>query len=91
MIYKDFAYSKKQLHVFLLQAEQVIAWGNDEYSYKNACIFLEEQSQLTEIEEHMYTKKLLPIVRCAMYLFGDPCDIDAFYKDFLIQHMTMGG
>ncbi len=78
---KDLAYSFEQLVGFLLKMAEVERVGNDMFHYKNAQIILTPKG----------IDPLFHMSRCYMELRGNTADCDAFYKQFLLQYMTMGG
>ncbi len=88
MISKDLAYSSEQVRDFLAQMKDVFYIQENLYRYKNAEISLSEE-KLNHGNNRIVTKFALP--RSYMNLSGNNEDINEFYKNFMINHMTMGG
>ncbi len=82
MIRKDLAYSPEQISHFLLQMEGIQQHDLYTYNAVGFSIRLKAQKQ----ENHF-----VDLPRSYMYLVGDADKIEAFYKKFMLYHMTMGG
>ncbi len=78
---KDLAYSFEQLVKFLKDMPNVERIEANVFQYNDARI------TLTPKEE----RGAFNTPRCYMELRGDTNDYTAFYKQFLLKYMTMGG
>ncbi len=80
---KNLAYSVEKLDGFLNDMQNVEKTGDYTYCYKNAVIAVEP---LNEKKPSPFSFK-----RSLMKLSGNESDIEEFYYNFLINHMTVGG
>ncbi len=85
---KDLAYSQKQLEGFLLQMQGIRKLDATMYTCEEVCIELKSQEEGRGENEAL---ALCSLPRCYMYLKGPKEQLEAFYKKFMLYHMTMGG
>ncbi len=87
---KNLAYSAKQLCEFLEQMEGVIRQDAAHFSYGTVRISLQDQDSIPAgTQQGQGSVRSLP--RAYMYLQGEKAHIEAFYRKFMLYHMTMGG
>ncbi len=89
---KDLAYSVEQITEFLLQMQGVSVQGPLQYSYGavRICLQAQDMSSCQEEQKKAWTS-MQALPRSYMYLYGEKQHIEAFYKKFMLYHMTMGG
>ncbi len=94
MICKNLAYSMEQVASFLGQTVGVKRVNDTVFRYGQIRIELKPFDGSLHAHNtilHGQGEKLTAMERSYMCLWGDEEEIHAFYKKFMIYHMTMGG